>query len=171
MFHMKHFAKNNVYNRRYIMNKQNFMLTLNKWKQEKNLARLVYRIIKFEDEENELSYEQICNRAKKFIYTKKDFAAMEAEKNKEIENFKINITKRYKAKGYTNIVWDRDGLHCKKDGQHYFTFFIKQIGDIERKYNKMIYSDGIKKAIEIVLNAKWIEEVQLSSNTKYRAIK
>lgn len=153
------------------MNKQNFMLTLNKWKEEKNLARLVYRIIKFEDEENELSYEQICNRAKKFIYSKKDFADMEVEKIKEIENFKIYTSNRYEAKGYTNITWDRDTMHCMKDGQPYFTYFIKEIGEIERKYNKMIYSDGIKKAIEIVLNAKWIEEVQLSSNTKYRAIK
>lgn len=153
------------------MNKYNFMLTFNKWKEEKNLARLVYRIIKFEDEENELSYEQICNRAKNFIYTKKQLSDMEAEKNKEIENFKIDTTKRYKAKGYTNIVWDRDTMHCNKDGQPYFTYFIKEIGDIERKYRKMIYTDDIKKAIEIVLNAKWIKEVQLASNTKYRAIK
>ena len=33
------------------MNKQHFLLTLNKWKQEKNLARLVYRIIKFEEDD------------------------------------------------------------------------------------------------------------------------
>ena len=52
------------------MNKQHYLLTLNKWKQEKNLARLVYRIIKFEEDEECLSYVQICNRAKNFIYTK-----------------------------------------------------------------------------------------------------
>lgn len=153
------------------MNKQNFMLTLNKWKEEKNLTRLVYRIIKFEDYENELSYEQICNRAKKFIYTKKQLADMEIEKNKEIEKFKLDTTKRYKSKGCTNIVWERDIIRFEEDGKPYFTIFTKEIGAIERKYRKMIYSDDIKKAIEIVLNAKWIKEVHLASNTKYRAIK
>ena len=165
------------------MNKQNFMLTLNKWKQEQNLARLVYRIIKFEDLETELSYQQICNRAKNFIYNKKQLADMRVEMLQEIENFKIETAKRYEAKGYTNIVWDKDNMHFKKGEQAYFTYFIKEIGAIERKYSKMIYTDEIQKAIEIVLNAKWIKEVQIASrysggeiikgsyNTKYRAIK
>ena len=144
------------------MNKQNFILTLNKWREEKNLARLIYRIIKFEDLELELSYKQICNRAKNFIYTKQQLAGMKQQEEKEIENFKLKITKRYEAKGYTNIKWSDSNVTFYKGEQGYFSHYTKEISDIELKYIKMIYSDEIHKAIETVLNAKWIEEVKVT---------
>ena len=76
-----------------MMNKQNFMLTLNKWREEKNLARLVYRIIKFEENESMLSYEQICNRAKSFIYTKQQLEDMKKQEAREIADYKFKMTK------------------------------------------------------------------------------
>ena len=144
-----------------MMNKQNFMLTLNKWREEKNLARLIYRIIKFEEDESMLSHEQICNRAKSFIYTKQQLEDMKKQEAREIADYKFKMTKFYESKGCTNISWKYDDMTYYVKDKVYFTTFAKAIGEIESKYRKMIYHPQIQEAINIVLNAKWIEEIEV----------
>lgn len=146
------------------MNKQHFLLTLNKWKQEKNLARLVYRIIKFEEDEECLSYEQICNRAKNFIFTKQQLEDMKQQKEKEIKSFKFEKTKLFESQGCTNISWKNDDMRfTDANGKSFFTTFTKDIGRIELKYHRKIYNQQIQEAINKVLNTNWIKEVKIQS--------
>ena len=144
-----------------MMNKQNFMLTLNKWREEKNLARLVYRIIKFEENESMLSYEQICNRAKSFIYTKQQLADTEREQHNEITYVCMEMKSLFESKGCTDIYWKDYDMYFKRNGKEHITSLRTQIGEIESKYRKMIYHPQIQEAINIVLNAKWIEEIEV----------
>ena len=47
------------------------------------------------------------------------------------------------------------------NGKEHITSLRTQIGEIESKYRKMIYHPQIQEAINIVLNAKWIEEIEV----------
>ena len=167
------------------MNKQHYLLTINKWKQEKNLARLVYRIIRLEEDEECLSYVQICNRVKNFIYTKQQYQQLLVDRDNEIEQEKLKYIEQCKAKGYTKIYFKDYDLHYTDvNGKSYFCYCGKAFTPIEMKYNKLVYSDDIKEAINKVLNANWIKEVKIQSRysgtgdiikgsyiTKYKATK
>ena len=146
------------------MNKQHFLLTLNKWKQEKNLARLVYRIIKFEEDEECLSYEQICNRAKNFIYTKQQYQQLLVDRDNEIEQEKLKYIKKYTEEGYTNVYFKNYDLNLTKtNGQACTCYMGNKFTHIEKKYKKLVYSDDIQEAINKVLNTNWIKEVKIQS--------
>ena len=167
------------------MNKQNFMLTLNKWKEEKNLARLVYRILKFEDfeEENALSYVQICNKVSKFITTKQQREQWELDCKKEIEEFKEERFIEKIDDDCYGVYWTHHILYYQKDEKRiYSTDYSKELNEIKQKYqDKLCNREEVRKALKKVTETGWIEPIKIQSQnrngeyipgaymTKYRA--
>lgn len=174
------------------MKKELFLEIANLYKKEKDVKRLVYRLIKGAykeypgNKEKWLSLEELQNISEKIMKTNEE---IQAEKNRihiEKENFlqeKINLLK---AKGYFDIrVLNNDYISYKKEKireYEYVKYFKDELNEIETSYFYEMKSE-IELIVEYLLYNKYIKGYIVSIKnphfkrskpikvTKYKAVK
>lgn len=84
-----------------MIDRKKYFEIINLYKIENNLNRLIYRLIKFEDEK--LSFEQICNRVDSVLKRKNELEAFEQDKEQAVENTILKFIEELKREGATDI--------------------------------------------------------------------
>lgn len=146
------------------MEKNKYFEIVNLYKKEKNLNRLVYRIIKHED--MDLSLEQIVNRISKILHNvnlpklvEESFENAKAETN-------LKAIKMLEKEGYVEIEEKLGDIHFKnKNGKSFIArFSVTEEYEKVRKEIKEKYYKPVEDALKVVMEAKWIEKYE---ETKY----
>lgn len=158
------------------MEKNLFLKVVNLYKSEKNLTRLVYRLIKYESEENKedkqkwLSRNQIWAIAQKIIYSKaqieNELNRIESEKHKIIEE-KIEMLKK---SGYREIEKLDNNCLKYKDRETDYVFYNNfpiEFNNLDKTYFSSA-RDSIEKAIDYLLSIEYIKEYQVKNINPYK---
>lgn len=144
-----------------MIEKNKYFQIVNLYKTEKNLTRLVYRIIKNDDEE--LSLEQIANRVNKITGRVKDIRDLKKQEEAEIENDILSLIERLKIEGATDITRKNSDIYYTKNEKNYFTTTHSIIIPIIKKYNELEYKrfyNDIELALKELIKLGYAESFE-----------
>lgn len=170
-----------------MIDRKKYFDIINLYREENNLNRLVYRLIKFEDER--LSFEQICNRVDSVLKRKKELEAFEQDKEQAIENTILKFIEELKREGATDIQRKNEDINFNLNGKSYRTHTLRATNKVREEYRKLRYDKfykDIDRALDIIISAQYVvayDETRhyispytdkkkiKSTTTRYKAIK
>lgn len=158
------------------MNKDTFLKIISLYKSEKNLNRLIYRLIKYESEENSkdrskwLSRNDIWRISQKIIFTP---TQLEKENNrianekKKILNEKIAILEK---SGYRDIEITKDNCLKYKDKESdyvYYNSFPVEFNLIDNTY-LIEMKNKVNNSIDYLLDIEYIKGYKIKNINPYK---
>ena len=158
------------------MERDNFLKIVSLYKKENNITRLVYRLIKYEYEENLenkskwLSRSDIWRISQKIIFTPND---IEKEKNriqKEKEKILKEKAKFLEEEGYREIEFVENNCLKYKDKESDYTYynnFPLEFNSIDKIYF-LNTKNQVEEAINYLLNIKYIKGYKVKNINPYK---
>lgn len=146
------------------MERNTYFKIIDLYKKENNLNRLVYRLIKHEDEN--LSLEQLVNRISKILYNVNLPKLIEEMFEKADKTALDKCIKFLEADGATiNKIQKGNIYFTDKNGKSYFTYCSssEEYKKVKEEIRKKYYNP-VEEALKVVLKAGWIEEYE---DTRY----
>ena len=145
------------------------------YNKDKNLNRLVYRIIKFED--TYLSYEQLCNRIIKIIYDQNEINDFNKETERLILESRNKMRLHLESLDCQNIYNRGSEFSYTRGNNSYTTSNLHYENEIEKVRNNLYrekYLDAITKALDTTIEFDYVEEFKdkryYSTNNKIKSI-
>lgn len=140
-----------------MIDRKKYFEIINLYKIENNLNRLIYRLIKFEDEK--LSFEQICNRVDSVLKRKNELEAFEQDKEQAVENTILKFIEELKREGATDIKRKNEDITFILNGKSYRTHTLGATNKVREEYRQLRYDKfykDIERALDIIVKAQYV---------------